>query len=122
MACFLFCMVYFASCSKDQLSDDTEMDEMTGTEECMPLGTTYSGDVVNILRASCYSCHSGSSPIGRLRLDSYETVKIVAENGSLFGTISWKQGFSRMPQGGAQLDNCKLAKIKNWIDSGVVNN
>ncbi|MCB0648499.1 MAG: hypothetical protein KDC49_17640 [Saprospiraceae bacterium] len=89
---------------------------------CNIEGSTYSGAVKGIMSTYCYGCHSGSNPLGRIRLDSYETVKASANNGSLYGSIAWVSGYQRMPDGLPKLDDCNINKVKNWIDNGAQNN
>lgn len=40
----------------------------------------------------------------------------------LVGNIRHDAGFPAMPQGGAKLDDCKIALIKAWVDAGAPNN
>jgi hypothetical protein len=67
-------------------------------------------------------CHSGGNPSGGVSLTNYAEVKIPAENGSLFGSISHLDGYSKMPKGGNKLADCDINKIKSWIDNGVKDN
>ncbi|MBM3412620.1 MAG: hypothetical protein FJY19_04480 [Bacteroidetes bacterium] len=83
---------------------------------------SYAQKVVPILRASCYNCHSGSSPSGNQLMGTYAADKAMAQNGKLHGTISYASGFSPMPKGAAKLSNCQIATIKKWIDGGMLNN
>jgi hypothetical protein len=38
------------------------------------------------------------------------------------GAITHAPGFTPMPQGGAKLPACEIAKIKAWVDAGSPNN
>ncbi len=89
---------------------------------CDTANSTYSADVVPILQANCYSCHGNGESDGGVHLDSYNNVKDEAEEGALLGTITHASGYPPMPQGGAQLSDCDINTIKDWIDNGMQNN
>jgi hypothetical protein len=90
---------------------------------CDTAGTTYSTTVVSLLQNyGCLGCHSGASASGNIRLDSYNNVKIQADNGRLFGAINHSAGYAPMPQGGNKMLSCDINKIKAWIDAGSPNN
>lgn len=89
---------------------------------CTTSETPYSNGVKSIMTTYCYGCHSGSNPIGKIKLDSYSSVKASANNGSLYGSVSWLQGYSKMPEGLPKLDTCTINKIKNWVDNGAQDN
>jgi mono/diheme cytochrome c family protein len=91
-------------------------------EECQSAGTTYTNTVKSLIDNTCVGCHSGTSPSGGINLNGYANLKIQVDNGKFWGAISWADGYNNMPQGGTKLDDCTLAKIKNWIDNGAPNN
>jgi hypothetical protein len=84
----------------------------------------YSTDVVNILKADCYVCHSGNAAAGSgYKLDTYDDVKLLANNGRLVRSITHTGPVNtHMPQGGAKLPACNIAKIRTWIRNGTYNN
>ena len=82
----------------------------------------YSTSVAPIITANCSSCHSGNSPSGGFRLDSYAALDIYATNGKLWGAVSHAAGFSPMPKNAPQLSACNLNTIKTWLDDGHPNN
>lgn len=93
--------------------------------ECIGCDTSdvkYSNAVKPILDQNCVSCHSGSSPSGGFALDTYDNVKPWAENAMLYNAVAHINGASPMPKGGNKLDDCKIRKIKKWIDAGYPNN
>lgn len=67
------------------------------------------------------SCHAGTGPSGGISLDTYASVKTVANNGRLYGSISHASGYVAMPQSGT-MSSCDIKKIKAWIDAGAPNN
>ena len=90
---------------------------------CDVTNVTYSSTVVPILQSNgCLGCHSGGAPSGNISLEGYNNVKLVAQNGKLFGVISHSPGFTPMPQGGSKMSSCNINKIKAWIDAGSPNN
>ena len=86
------------------------------------LHTTFNQTVAPILQAWCYSCHSGSSPSGTIRLDSYSTVKLKVDDGKLLGSIRHDSGYLPMPDGGGKLPNCEISQIEKWVADGALNN
>lgn len=83
---------------------------------------TFSGTVSPILNAYCAGCHSGANaPLG-IRVDNYASVKTLASNGKLLGSITHSAGFIPMPKNGTKLSDCNIAKIRKWITAGTPNN
>jgi hypothetical protein len=89
---------------------------------CNTDNVSYAGFVAPLLTTYCTGCHSGAAASGGVTLNTYDGARTVAMNGRLHGAISWASGFARMPQGGAQLPQCSIDKIKSWIDAGAPNN
>jgi Planctomycete cytochrome C len=99
---------------------DLTCDENTLT--CDTTNVTYSGYVAPILSAYCVGCHSGGAPSGNILLNSHAGVQVIALNGRLLGAISWANGYQQMPKGSAKLSDCKINKIKAWINDGTPDN
>ena len=95
-------------------------DDNAGT--CDTTNVTYSGYVAPLLSAYCVGCHSGGAPSGNILLNSHASVQTLAFDGRLMGAITWTYGFSQMPKGAAKLSNCKISKIKAWVNDGAQNN
>ncbi len=91
---------------------------------CDTANVTFSLSVKPLLQSYCYGCHSNSTSSlgGNIRLEDYADVKIRADDGSLYGSISHSGGFSTMPLGAAKLQDCKIALVQKWIDTGAPNN
>lgn len=83
---------------------------------------SYSLTVAPILRQYCYSCHTGSFPSGNQLMGTYTADKAMGQNGKLYGTINHSPGFSPMPKGMSKMNNCQIATIKKWVDTGMPNN
>lgn len=87
-------------------------------QSCDTLNMSFTNNIKPILDNNCVSCHPTSNPSGGVILDSYNQVKIVADNGKLWGSVNHESGYSPMPQGGGKLGDCDLNKIKAWINDG----
>lgn len=83
---------------------------------------SYNQYVAPLFRQYCYSCHSGNFPSGNIAMGNYAADKALAQNGKLYGSISYSAGYSPMPKGMAKFTNCQIANIKKWIDAGTPNN
>lgn len=114
----LLCSVLMAGCYYDK---EELLNPGGGT--CDTNTVTYTGTIVPILQSNgCLGCHSGGSPSGNISLAAYANVRVVAQNGKLYGAINHSPGFSPMPQGGNKMNTCNITKIKAWIDAGSINN
>jgi uncharacterized membrane protein len=109
----------FSSCYYDV---QEELHPLSSTISCDTSNITFTGKVTDILRVNCYSCHLQSIASGGIVLDNYQSVKAVALNGRLAGSIDHLQGYSPMPQNVGQLSECDRLTIKNWIQNGSTNN
>lgn len=83
---------------------------------------TYSGAVIPIINNSCKGCHNPASLGAGLDLTNYNTMKSIAINGKLLGSIKHAPGFVAMPQSGSKLEECKVKQIEKWIQAGALNN
>jgi len=92
--------------------------EQTGN--CEPATGTYAAFVKPLIQAKCQGCHSGSAPQGNINLSTYVNTKNVAVSGKLYAAVARTSKW--MPQGGTKLDACTIAKLKNWIDLGALEN
>ena len=89
---------------------------------CDTVNVTYSGTVWPIIQNNCTGCHSGSTPSGNIRLESYSNVRTMAASGDLMGVITQSQGFIPMTQNGNKLSECKIIQTQKWIDDGMPDN
>ena len=74
-----------------------------------------------IVQNSCRGCHSGTTPSGGIRLESYANVSTIAASGALMGALKGTAPHSLMPPGSA-LSVCKITQFKKWIANGYPNN
>jgi len=93
---------------------------------CDTSQVTYSGTLAPMFAKNCTGCHNDNLANGNVKLNSYEQVKIVAQNGKLIGTITHAPGYTPMPEsyppGSVKLPDCTINQIKIWIAAGAPNN
>ncbi len=77
-----------------------------------PTVISFSADVKPIFDRNCTGCHGGN------RFPDLRNINIIQANS---GTIRNQVVTRRMPQGGS-LSNEAIAIIRDWIDSGALNN
>ena len=77
-----------------------------------PTVISFSADVKPIFDRTCTGCHGGN------RFPDLRNINIIQANS---GTIRNQVVTRRMPQGGS-LSNEAIAIIRDWIDSGALNN
>ncbi|MEZ5014513.1 MAG: c-type cytochrome domain-containing protein [Chitinophagales bacterium] len=105
-------------------------EELFGGNTCDTTNVTYSLNILPILEAQCYSCHSeananaqggGNNLEGYVNLSDFITPND-PENSLLYQSVAWIPGTSFMPKGGQKLSSCELAQIRTWIVEGATNN
>ncbi|GEO05949.1 hypothetical protein AAE02nite_36130 [Adhaeribacter aerolatus] len=98
-------------------------EELYGDKEstCQVTSATYLTDVKPILQRACYACHASNIQTAGVILDTYEGVKKQAQ-GDLLAVINHEPGHPPMPQGGAKLPACDIARIRKWVETGTLNN
>ncbi|MFC6999137.1 hypothetical protein [Rufibacter roseus] len=112
-----------AACASDKEEDVKPTTPPTNQPPpCVTSSVTYSNTISSIMSSSCNSCHNTSVASGGVVLDTYAGVRAQALNGKLVGVITHAAGFPAMPQGGAKLSDCNIAKIRKWVDDGALNN
>lgn len=90
--------------------------------ECDTTQFTFAGTIQPLINLNCKGCHNSTVINGGVRLDTYEFVAAVAQDGRLLGTISHANGYAKMPYNGNKLDDCKITQVRKWIESGSQNN
>ncbi len=90
---------------------------------CDTTAVKYSVDILSIMSANCYSCHSGTAVSGGgIILDTYTGLKAFANNGQLLNSVLQNGNVPAMPLGGSILSSCDQNKIRAWINNGTPNN
>jgi hypothetical protein len=87
---------------------------------CDTTNMTYSAKIVPLLNNyGCLGCHVGPNPTGGIKLDTYDGIKTVADNGKLVGAITHAPGYKPMPDGAPKMNLCDINKMKAWIAAGT---
>jgi len=114
-----FFLSIFASCTY------YNEEELFPNEVCDTENITYQQDILPIFEKACYSCHSSNTPViyyGNLNLENFDHIQKVVDDGQLLRNIKHELDGLPMPQGGAKLSDCNIAKIEKWIIQGIPNN
>lgn len=90
---------------------------------CDTSNVKYSTNIVPILNANCYICHSGEAlGGGGIQLNNYSKLLIQVNNTQLLNAIQHTGLITPMPKSGGKLSNCDIATIRTWIRNGAPNN
>jgi len=89
---------------------------------CDTSNVKYATHIKPLIQNACQGCHSGASPGGGIDLATYSGVKAIADNGKLFGSISYLSGYTAMPKNGNKLTDCQINMVKIWINQGAPEN
>ncbi|MEL7530010.1 MAG: c-type cytochrome domain-containing protein [Bacteroidota bacterium] len=91
--------------------------------DCDTADVSYANVVQPILiERKCISCHDDDTPAAGLSFHTHELLVIVANNGTLLGSIGHDPGFAKMPPNAAKIPACEIAQITAWIDAGTPDN
>ncbi len=104
--------------------NDNREDLYPATDNCDSTNVSYSSFIAPLMNASCATsaCHDAATASYAIILDNYAGVQQIALNGKLLGSITHSGGFYPMPQNMPKLDDCTIAKIRNWINAGAPEN
>lgn len=87
------------------------------------LDVSWSETVQPIINLNCVDgCHNPIIYSGYIDLSSYSSVVIFAAEGSLLNSILQNGLNAPMPYEAAKLDECDIAKIRNWVEAGFLEN
>ena len=89
---------------------------------CDSTNVSFTKSVMPILNKHCNSCHGSIVQTHGIILDKYESVRIFALEGSLYGAIIQNGEYAPMPYNAPKLDVCSIALIHNWIKEGIKDN
>lgn len=90
--------------------------------DCDTTVFTYSGAVAPLMNTYCKGCHNPASLGGGIDVSTYASVKSIALDGRLLGSITHAAGFKAMPQGSSKFSDCKIKQVQKWIAAGAANN
>lgn len=116
---FLFVGLIITTCTSCYY--DNAEDLYPQPAECDTTNVTYSESIAQIMSTNCNICHSGSTPPANVITDTYDDLKLIADDGRLWGSVNHESGYSPMPLDRPRLNDCDLAKIKVWLDNGTLN-
>ncbi|MCE3282857.1 MAG: hypothetical protein K0Q66_1594 [Chitinophagaceae bacterium] len=91
---------------------------------CDTTNVKYSTDIVAILSANCYACHSGTaSASGGRKFDDYTLLKNnFVNSGKLVLAVTHSPGATPMPFNQPKMAKCNIDKIIAWVNRGAPNN
>lgn len=83
---------------------------------------SYANDIVPMIQAQCYGCHSGQAQAGAgIILDNYTA--FTAYSHRVLEAISKQPNEPKfMPQGGSRLPDCFILKLHRWMERGLPDN
>jgi mono/diheme cytochrome c family protein len=94
-----------------------------GLGPCDSTTVSYLADVQPIMQNKCVGCHTtANSGNAFVALTNYAEVSATVPTGQLVGSIIHDPDYTAMPQNGPMLSNCEIAKIRNWVSEGALNN
>ncbi len=83
---------------------------------------TYSGAIKPIMDNKCTGCHNPNNMGGNIDVSTYGSVRVIALNGKLYGSLAHQSGYSPMPKNSAKLSDCEIRQVQKWINAGSLNN
>jgi hypothetical protein len=89
-------------------------------ESCDTVSVTFNTHLEPLMVASCKGCHSGTSPQGGVRLESYNDLVASVNSGAVPAVLTASSGYSLMPPYG-QLSECEIRTFEIWIENGMPN-
>jgi len=78
---------------------------------------TFAEAIEPMIDLNCKGCHNASVANDGVRLDTYEFIAEVAQNGRLMGAITHADGYAKMPYLGDKLSDCQITQVRKWIES-----
>jgi hypothetical protein len=107
---------YFSSCSKESA------DRLTAGQTCDTTNVSYSTQIVAILQANCYVCHTTANSFSGIDLTTYADLKLQADNGDLVNAVEHTGSVIPMPYELPMLPSCEVSTIAAWVHQGGPNN
>jgi len=110
-AVFLMC-IFFVSCEKNTATPEAS------SGNCNTTNITYNNTIQVIISYDCAyttSCHAAGSNYPDFT--TYAGIKQYADNGQLYEQLFVSKRMPPSPQ--PLLDNCTLAQIQAWINTGT---
>ncbi|MEM6344021.1 MAG: c-type cytochrome domain-containing protein [Bacteroidota bacterium] len=91
--------------------------------DCDTVEVSYANVVQPILiERKCISCHDDDTPAAGLSFHTHDLLVIVANNGTLLGSIEHDPSYAKMPPNAPKMPACEIAQIAAWINAGTPDN
>ncbi len=109
-----------SACYYDNFS---ELNPGLGLNGCDTTGTiSFTAKVLPIMNSYCgtgdVSCHKDNSSSGFYILNTKAGVDVAIADGKFLGAIKHDGSAIAMPKNGGKLDDCSIAIIEKWINTG----
>jgi uncharacterized membrane protein len=125
----VFAMIILTACGNTTVPAPNQAAAAGPTTAAAAGSVSFANNVLPIFESRCFSCHGGDKTEKGLDLKTYNSVMLGSQRGavivagsadssSLFNAVS----SGKMPKRGPQLTPQQLGLIKNWINSGALNN
>ena len=108
-----FFLIFISSCYYDS---QEEIYPLLNTAPCDTSNATYSVKVQSIISSNCMPCHNAATAQAGVVLDTYNDLKIYAQDGSLVMCINGTGGLTPMPYNQPKLNGCDIAIIEKWVN------
>ncbi len=114
----------FSACYYDNFA---ELNPGVGLEGCTDTAgaITFTAKVLPIMQQNCGTnnpaCHQNNSSTGFYDLNSKAGVEVAIADGKFLGSIKHDGSASQMPKNGGKLDDCSIAVIEKWLNTGMAN-
>jgi len=110
----LAAVVLLFSCNYNNLEDDYTI--------CIspPPTSSFSAHVLPLLQNNCMPCHTTENETAGFVWDNYNSAAANAD--ILECVLIHDNACSDMPKNAAQLSDCEIQTIINWVDDGAENN
>ena len=109
-------VLYLSGCAKESA------DRLSAGETCDTTNVGYSTQIVAILQANCYVCHTGTTSFSGIDLTTYADLKVHVDNGDLVSAVTHTGNVSPMPYQLPMLPSCEVNTIVAWVHQGAPNN
>ena len=109
----------FASCTYEKAEDP---EPIPVVEVCDTIAVTYTNTIQALLIANCSidndACHSSNAV--DFPMDNYTWAQTWASTGQMLSAVTHDGNAEEMPQNADKLDDCKINKIRAWINQGMI--
>jgi len=115
---FLINLIFFLSCTKEVGYPEPKKQTPT-TTTCDSSNVTYTNFVASVMSTNCTlsGCHNSGTSID---LTTYDALKLKVDDGTFNDRVIVQKDMPpSYSSGSISLDDCTIAKLKKWINSGA---